>query len=236
MLPNNFTKNPKKLYSARQYRHENGQMRRTDPSFSRTCDTTRRIVPLIIDKVMTKMRNYGELDRILETPKSRPLLPGVGQMYLSQQMADVLANAHKKAKEFKDEFISTEHLLLSLLENQPIARLLLGFELTEETVMRALKDIRGAQRVDSPEPEARYQTLEKYGSDLTEAAQLGELDPVIGRDAEIRRLMQVLTRRTKNNPVLIGEAGVGKTAIVEGLAQHCLRRYSRVTQNKPFCS
>ena len=221
----------------RQYRHENGQMRRTDPSFSRTCDTTGRIVPLIIDKVMTKMRNYLQNSIVsLKHNKSRPLLPGVGQMYLSQQMADVLANAHKKAKEFKDEFISTEHLLLSLLENQPIARLLLGFELTEETVMRALKDIRGAQRVDSPEPEARYQTLEKYGSDLTEAAQLGELDPVIGRDAEIRRLMQVLTRRTKNNPVLIGEAGVGKTAIVEGLAQHCLRRYSRVTKNKPFCS
>src|SRR3990167_7357669 len=85
--------------------------------------------------------------------------------------------------------------------------------------MRALKDIRGSQRVDSPEPESRYQALEKYGVDLTEAARAGELDPIIGRDAEIRRVMQVLTRRTKNNPVLIGEAGVGKTAIVEGLAQ-----------------
>jgi len=97
--------------------------------------------------------------------------------------------------------------------------LLAQYEITEESVMRALKDIRGAQRVDTAEPEARYQTLQKYGTDLTESARLSELDPVIGRDTEIRRLMQVLSRRTKNNPVLIGEAGVGKTAIVEGLAQ-----------------
>ncbi len=224
MLPNNFTlKSQEALQRAHNIAIENGQQA-LEPIHLLVALVTQPdgIVPLIIDKVMTKDAELRqELDRILETLPKSPAPPagGVGQMYLSQQMADVLANAHKKAKEFKDEFISTEHLLLSLLENQPIARLLLGFELTEETVMRALKDIRGAQRVDSPEPEARYQTLEKYGSDLTEAAQLGELDPVIGRDAEIRRLMQVLTRRTKNNPVLIGEAGVGKTAIVEGLAQ-----------------
>ena len=224
MMPNNFTlKSQEALQRAHNIAIENGQQA-LEPIHLLIALLTQPdgIVPLIVDKITTKDAELRhELDHILESlPKSpAPQAGAVGQMYLSQQMAETLANAHKRAKDFKDEFISTEHLLLGLLSNNPVERLLIGYEITEESVMRALKDIRGAQRIDSPEPEARYQSLEKYGSDLTEAARLGQLDPIIGRDAESRRLMQVLSRRTKNNPVLIGEAGVGKTAIVEGLAQ-----------------
>lgn len=224
MMPNNFTlKSQEAIQRAHSIALENGQPA-LEPIHLLVSLLTQQdgIIPTIVDKITTQESNLRhELDHILETlPKSpAPQAGGIGQMYLSQQMAETLSNAHKKAKEFKDDFISTEHLLLALLTNKPVETLLAQYEITEESVMRALKDIRGAQRVDSAEPEARYQTLEKYGSDLTEAARLGELDPVIGRDTEIRRLMQVLSRRTKNNPVLIGEAGVGKTAIVEGLAQ-----------------
>lgn len=223
-MPNNFTlKSQEALQRAHNIAIENGQPA-LEPIHVLVSLLTQEdgIIPTIVDKITTQESQLRhELDHILETlPKSpAPQAGGVGQMYLSQQMAEVLSMAHKKAKEFKDDFISTEHLLLALLTNKPVETLLAQYEITEESVMRALKDIRGAQRVDTAEPEARYQTLQKYGTDLTESARLGELDPVIGRDTEIRRLMQVLSRRTKNNPVLIGEAGVGKTAIVEGLAQ-----------------
>jgi len=224
MLPNNYTlKSQEALQRAHNIAIENGQQA-LEPIHLLVSLLSQEdgIIPTIVDKITTQESNLRqELDQIFETLPKSPSVPsgGVGQMYLSQQMADVLTNAHKKAKEFKDDFISTEHLLLALLTNKPIEQLLLRYDITETTVMRSLKDIRGAQRVDSAEPETRYQTLEKYGSDLTEAARLGELDPIIGRDSEIRRLMQVLCRRNKNNPVLIGEAGVGKTAIAEGLAQ-----------------
>jgi ATP-dependent Clp protease ATP-binding subunit ClpB len=224
MMPNNFTlKSQEALQRAHNIALENGQPA-LEPIHLLVSLLTQEdgIIPTLIDKITTQESNLRhELDHILETlPKSpAPQAGGVGQLYLSQQMVEVLSMAHKKAKEFKDDFISTEHLLLALLTNKPVEQLLAKYEITEESVMRALKDIRGAQRVDTAEPEARYQTLQKYGTDLTEAARLGELDPVIGRDTEIRRLMQVLSRRTKNNPVLIGEAGVGKTAVVEGLAQ-----------------
>jgi ATP-dependent Clp protease ATP-binding subunit ClpB len=224
MLPNNYTlKSQEALQRAHNIAIENGQQA-LEPIHLLFSLLTQEdgIIPTIVDKITTQESNLRqELDQIFETLPKSPAMQtgGVGQMYLSQQMADVLSNAHKKAKEFKDDFISTEHLLLALLTNKPIEQLLLRYDITETTVMRSLKDIRGAQRVDSAEPETHYQTLEKYGSDLTEAARLGELDPIIGRDSEIRRLMQVLCRRNKNNPVLIGEAGVGKTAIAEGLAQ-----------------
>lgn len=182
------------------------------------------VVTSIVDKISPlKGELRHEIDEILSSlPAQHHGFPGTGgvaQIFMSQQMATVLSNAHKKSKLFKDDFISTEHLLLGLLTNKAIGRLLKTYDIDEENVMKALKDIRGTQRVDSPEPESRYQALEKYGFDLTESARRGELDPIIGRDGEIRRVMQVLSRRTKNNPVLIGEAGVGKTAIVEGLAQ-----------------
>ncbi|MRR31848.1 AAA family ATPase, partial [bacterium] len=129
--------------------------------------------------------------------------------------------ANEEASRLKDEYISTEHLFLAILSerNTPAARLLEGAGLTRDRVYEAVMQMRGGQRVTDPQAETRYRTLEKYSRDLTQLAREGKLDPVIGRDNEILRVMQILSRRTKNNPVLIGEAGVGKTAIVEGLAQ-----------------
>ncbi len=136
---------------------------------------------------------------------------------LSKPAADVLAAAERQAASMKDEYVSTEHIFLALASG-PEASRLRGFGLTPETILQALNAVRGSQRVTSPHPEETFQALEKYGRDLTQLARRGKLDPVIGRDEEIRRTIQVLSRRTKNNPALIGEPGVGKTAIVEGLA------------------
>jgi len=158
-----------------------------------------------------------------------------GQFYLTQDMAKVLERARQEAMKMGDEYISVEHLFLALLDVETKAKEILGKagflqegggvsslefgKLDYETVLKTLAQIRGGQRITDPEPESKYQVIEKYARNLTDLARRGKLDPVIGRDNEIRRLMQVLSRRTKNNPVLIGEAGVGKTAIVEGLAQ-----------------
>ncbi|HUR36377.1 MAG TPA: ATP-dependent chaperone ClpB [Terriglobales bacterium] len=143
------------------------------------------------------------------------------QPSLSQELAGTLDGAFKEADQFKDEFVSTEHLLLSLanLKGGDAQKILLAHGADHATILKALTGVRGSQRVTDQNPEARYQALERYAKDLTELARKGKLDPVIGRDEEIRRVVQVLSRRTKNNPVLIGEPGVGKTAIVEGLAQ-----------------
>ncbi|MDP3182486.1 MAG: ATP-dependent chaperone ClpB [Desulfobaccales bacterium] len=150
-----------------------------------------------------------------------PQVSGEVQVYISPALNKVLDEAFKQAGLMKDEYISTEHLFLGLAadKNSDVGRLLAGQGLTPEAILKALADLRGTQRVTDQAPEEKYQPLEKYGRDLTEMARSGKLDPVIGRDSEIRRIVQVLSRRTKNNPVLIGEAGVGKTAIVEGLAQ-----------------
>ena len=166
----------------------------------------------------------GLMDRLLETldalPRGAMIASPLGQVYLTQDLARVIEQTHREAVALKDEFISTEHLFLALLEVQTRAREIIEREgLNKEMVLRALADLRGGQRVTDPEPETKYNVLEKYARNLTRLARQEKLDPVIGRDAEIRRVMQVLSRRTKNNPVLIGEAGVGKTAIVEGLAQ-----------------
>jgi ATP-dependent Clp protease ATP-binding subunit ClpB len=153
--------------------------------------------------------------------------PGVGaqQVYITQRLVRLLTQAEDEAKGLKDEYVSVEHLLLAMLEETGGAagRLLRSLGLTREHLMAALQKVRGHQRVTSPNPEATYQALERYGRDLTKLATQGKLDPVIGRDEEIRRVVQVLSRRTKNNPVLIGDPGVGKTAIVEGLAQRIVR-------------
>jgi len=137
----------------------------------------------------------------------------------------VLDAAEKESRNFKDEYISTEHMLIAVIDQDTGAagRILKGYGITRDRVYQILASIRGNQRVTDPNPEGKYQALEKYGRDLTDIARLGKLDPVIGRDEEIRRVIQVLSRRTKNNPVLIGEPGVGKTAIVEGLAQRIIR-------------
>ncbi|MBE0502273.1 MAG: ATP-dependent chaperone ClpB, partial [Desulfuromonadales bacterium] len=161
---------------------------------------------------------------------SRPSVsgPGVesGKIYISQRLNRLLVNAATEADKLKDEFISVEHLLLALADEQTrtaAGRMLAEHGVTREKILNGLTTIRGHQRVTGPDPEASYQALEKYGRDLVEAAKKGELDPVIGRDDEIRRVIRILSRKTKNNPVLIGEPGVGKTAIAEGLAQRIVR-------------
>jgi ATP-dependent Clp protease ATP-binding subunit ClpC len=143
------------------------------------------------------------------------------QIYATPRIARLMDNAAREADRLKDDFISTEHLLIAIAAEGrgEAATILKEFGIDQEKIYRALQDIRGGHRVDSPTAESRYRSLEKYGRDLTELARQGKLDPVIGRDEEIKRVMQILTRRTKNNPVIIGEAGVGKTAIAEGLAQ-----------------
>src|SRR5947209_7130715 len=146
---------------------------------------------------------------------------GATQAHLSNEMQKVLDQAFKEADKFKDEYVSTEHLLLAITQNKnnDAQKILAAAGVTYDAVLKALTSVRGSQRVTDQNPEGKYQALERYAKDLTELARRGKLDPVIGRDEEIRRVVQVLSRRTKNNPVLIGEPGVGKTAIVEGLAQ-----------------
>jgi len=144
----------------------------------------------------------------------------VGQLFLADNINHVFQASGEIANSFKDAFISTEHLLLAIARGKDdAAAILRANQVTEEAILKALKTVRGSVTVDSPEPEAAYQALEKYSRNLTSLARLEKLDPVIGRDSEIRRVMQILLRRTKNNPILIGEAGTGKTAIIEGLAQ-----------------
>ncbi|MHB0967672.1 MAG: ATP-dependent Clp protease ATP-binding subunit [Bellilinea sp.] len=162
------------------------------------------------------------LDYILRTsPKASIFGGGAGQIFITPRVKRIVDLANEEASKLKDEYISTEHIFLAILSerNTPAARLLEGAGITRERVLDAVMQLRGGQRVTDPQAETRYRTLEKYSRDLTQLAREGKLDPVIGRDKEILRVMQVLSRRTKNNPVLIGEAGVGKTAIVEGLAQ-----------------
>ena len=144
-----------------------------------------------------------------------PKVRGAGQPYLGESLSKSLDTAEREAERLKDEYISTEHLLLALADQ----KILKDAGVTHDALLRSLRQVRGTQRVTDQNPESKYQALEKYGRDLTKLAREGKLDPVIGRDEEIRRVIQVLSRRTKNNPVLIGEPGVGKTAIAEGLAQ-----------------
>jgi ATP-dependent Clp protease ATP-binding subunit ClpB len=149
---------------------------------------------------------------------------GSDQVYITGRLNRIFTLAEDEAKKLNDEYISVEHLLLTMLEDRgAVARIFKDLALTREKLLLAIKTVRGNQRVTSNDPEASYEALEKYGLDITKFAAQGKLDPVIGRDEEIRRVIQVLSRRTKNNPVLIGEPGVGKTAIVEGLAQRIIR-------------
>lgn len=162
------------------------------------------------------------LDYILRTsPKANIFGGGTGQIFITPRVKRIIDLANEEANRLKDEYISTEHMFLAILSERstPAARLLEGAGVTRERVYEAVQQIRGGQRVTDPQAETRYRTLERFSRDLTLLAREGKLDPVIGRDAEILRVITVLSRRTKNNPVLIGEAGVGKTAIVEGLAQ-----------------
>jgi ATP-dependent Clp protease ATP-binding subunit ClpB len=170
-----------------------------------------------------KLKVQRELER--QPQVSGPGATPAGGIAITGRLNRLLVAASDEAKRLKDEYISVEHLLLAMLadDSGPAGRILKEFGVTRERLLVALQEVRGHQRVTSQNPEETYQSLEKFGRDLTQAARNGKLDPVIGRDEEIRRVIQVLSRRTKNNPVLIGEPGVGKTAIVEGLAQRIVR-------------
>ncbi|MEP6916720.1 MAG: Clp protease N-terminal domain-containing protein, partial [Acidobacteriota bacterium] len=182
------------------------------------------IVPEIVRKMHADPGVLATAVRaeIEKLPRAR----GGAQAGLSARLRKVTDDAESEAERLKDEYVSTEHLLIAIAsEGARFAsvKVLQQHGISKDTILQAMTAVRGSQRVTSQNPESTYQSLERYGRDLTELARKGKLDPVIGRDEEIRRVIQVLLRRTKNNPVLIGEPGVGKTAVVEGLAQRIVR-------------
>jgi ATP-dependent Clp protease ATP-binding subunit ClpB len=191
-------------------------------------DTRDGLVPKLLERAGADVDGLrGDLDRELAT---RPKMSGPGarsgQVTVTQRLAKVLEAAEREAKRLKDSYVSVEHLVLALAEegsSTAAGRILAAHGITRESFLEALTKVRGNQRVTSANPEGAYEALEKYGRDLVSEARDGNLDPVIGRDAEIRRVIQILSRKSKNNPVLIGDPGVGKTAIVEGLAQRIVR-------------
>ncbi len=175
------------------------------------------VVPALVTRVAGSVLALREEVRSDLEKRSR-VYGASGEVGLSRLAADVLEAAERYAKGMQDDYVSTEHILLGLTDS-PEGKRLNQYGLTKDAILQALKSVRGSQRVTSQDPETTYQALEKYGRDLTAQARQGKVDPVIGRDEEIRRVVQILSRRTKNNPALIGDPGVGKTAIVEGLAQ-----------------
>jgi len=181
----------------------------------------------LIGKLIEKMEINREhfTENALRKLNARVKVQGAGQVYIGKDLNNVLIHAEDEAKHMGDEYVSVEHLFLSLLKypNKAMKSLIQEYGLTKERFLQALATVRGNQRVTSDNPEATYDTLEKYGYDMVERARQQKLDPVIGRDAEIRNVVRILSRKTKNNPVLIGEPGVGKTAVVEGLAQRIVR-------------
>ncbi len=187
------------------------------------------LFPRLLQKLETDPQSFrAEIETALER---RPSVSGPGaepgKIYITQRLNKILVRAQEEAKKLKDEYVSVEHLVLALIdegESTVSGQILKRFKLTRDRFLQALMDVRGHQRVQGANPEATYEALERYGRDLVKEAERGKLDPVIGRDTEIRRVIRVLSRKTKNNPVLIGEPGVGKTAIVEGLAQRIVRR------------
>jgi ATP-dependent Clp protease ATP-binding subunit ClpB len=182
------------------------------------------VVPAVLDRL--GVQPPAVLEALEPALEGMARASGSTQLQVSSRLRRVFDGARREAERLKDDYISTEHFLLALVdeaESGAAGQVLRRLGVTRDAVYRALQEVRGGQRVTSPNPETTYEALEKYGRDLTELARQGKLDPVIGRDEEVRRVIQVLSRRTKNNPVLIGEPGVGKTAIVEGLAQRIVR-------------
>ena len=188
-------------------------------------EQTEGVIPALLGKIGVDQRQLMESFEAALEKIPRVSGSGVGQAYISPRSKTVLDKAFAEAEQMKDEFVSLEHILLAVTGEKEgeAARLLSVAGITRDTILKALVDIRGGQRITDQNPEDKYQALERFSQDLTAIASKGDLDPVIGRDDEIRRIVQVLSRRTKNNPVLIGEPGVGKTAIVEGLAQRIVQ-------------
>ena len=183
------------------------------------------IIPKLLELMNIKLGSFmadtkAQLDKLPKVSGS-----SVSNVYASRRFSQMLNNAKKQAESFKDEYLSVEHLFLAMFEekNTPVANLLKKYNITKQDFMEKLTSVRGNQRVTSENPEDTYNALKKYGRDLVELARLGKIDPVIGREEEIRRAIRILSRRTKNNPVLIGEPGVGKTAVVEGLAMRIVK-------------
>ncbi len=183
------------------------------------------------DGLIPKLMKYMEIEpaKIIgdlqgEMEKLPKVSGGGDNMYSTRRLNQILLRGEKIAEEFKDEYVSVEHIYIAMLEEKgtPSAKIFSKYGINKENFLKALESVRGNQRVTTQNPEEKYEALEKYGRDLVEMARDGKLDPVIGRDEEIRHTIQILSRRTKNNPVLIGEPGVGKTAVVEGLAQRIL--------------
>ena len=184
------------------------------------------LIPRLLERAQVDVDALSDAvqRRLAELPKVSGPGASPGQVYVSRELSQVLDAAQDEAERLKDEYVSVEHVILAMLGSRgTTARLLEENRLHRERLLAALTDIRGSQRVTSATPEGAYEALEKYGRDLVEEARAGRLDPVIGRDGEIRRVIQILSRKTKNNPVLVGDPGVGKTAIVEGLAQRIVR-------------
>ncbi|MEP7003958.1 MAG: ATP-dependent chaperone ClpB [Chloroflexota bacterium] len=224
MDPKKMTeKTQEALIAAQQSAQENGRAQLdVEELFAALVKQHGGIVPSVIEALGGSTQQL--LAAIEQELARQPKVQGNVQLSASARLGKVLTQSQKEADSLKDDFVSTEHLLLAMTQDQGYTgQALARIGATHERVLNALREVRGNQRVTDANPENKYQALEKYGRDLTELAQKNKLDPVIGRDEEIRRVIQVLSRRTKNNPVLIGEPGVGKTAIVEGLAQRIIR-------------
>src|ERR1700758_4414060 len=199
-------------------RHENQQIEPIHLLAALVAQTDGVVPPLLARLGIRAEALSQDVDREISR---LPRVTGFAQQHVGKPLNDVLERAFDEAQRFKDEYVSTEHMFLAIAgqDRDPAGQMLKKHGASHEAILQALTSVRGTQRVTSQNPEATYEALEKYARDLTELARKSKLDPVIGRDEEIRRVMQILARRTKNNPVLIGEPGVGKTAIVEGLAQ-----------------
>ncbi len=226
MLPQNFThKSQEMIQNAAKIATENGQPQVEPPHlFFALIEDQESVVYSLLQKINANIIAIkAEVQSLIDKlPKQTPPPESgiIGQILLGQAMLFIFQSGAGEAKKMSDEYISVEHLFLAFLINKnPISDILRKYNINYEETLKVLAQVRGSQKVDSPEPEGKYNVLEKYGQNLTDMASKEKLDPVIGRDNEIRRVMQILSRRTKNNPVLIGEPGVGKTAIVEGLAQ-----------------
>lgn len=225
MIPQNFTnKTQEAIQRAASIANENGQMQVDPPHlFFAILEDEENVVISILQKLNANLMAIKANMQLLidRLPKQQAISSGIaGQIMLGPAMIGLFQAAQKQAEHMGDEYISLEHIFLALLGGKnPISDDLGKYKIDTETVLKALAQVRGSQKVDSPEPESKYNALQKYAQNITELARQEKIDPVIGRDDEIRRVMQILSRRTKNNPVLIGEPGTGKTAIAEGLAQ-----------------